>query len=59
MNGIGDFVDELISFSRIINDKKSKDFPTPYYLPMSGKLVGYQESDKHFRKRILNKLKEA
>ena len=48
-------IDELAkkqSIYRLINSEKSKDYPTPYYAPVSGEFLGWHESDDHFRKRI-------
>ena len=44
--------------SRLCNPKKTKDFPTPYF-GIGGFLLGYLESDEHYRKRIMNELNRA
>ena len=44
--------------SRMCNPKKTKDFPTPHF-SFSGFLLGYLESDEHYRKRIIKELNRA
>lgn len=41
--------------SRIMNDKKSEDFFNPVY-SSDGKLLGYEESDSHYKNRIIDRI---
>jgi hypothetical protein len=52
----GEYLDNIGNISgipRMLDKEKSKDFPTPYYGPVTGLFLGYQESNDHFRKRVL------
>ena len=48
-----DNISNSISICRLYNKKKSTDFKTPEYY--NGRLIGYIESDEHFRKRVKEK----
>lgn len=52
-------LDELAKLNpicRMINSERTKDFPTPHFLWSTGELIGFLESDDHFRKRIEKEL---
>lgn len=51
-NNIIDYLCEKPVFCRSINQKKSKHFFNPSYSPVTGKFLGYIESDEHFINRI-------
>jgi len=51
----GSFLDKLAGMTSIyrnIEQNKSEDYPTARYTEFSGELLGYLESDEHFRKRV-------
>jgi len=45
------------SLMKIINEEKSEDFPNLLCSPITGKVLGYEESDEHFKNRVMKKIK--
>lgn len=45
------------SFMKIINEEKSEDFPNLLCSPITGKVLGYEESDEHFKERLMKRIK--
>lgn len=58
MSKMLDEIAQKNNFCRLINKRKSKNFPTAKYGTISGKLLGYAESDEHYRKRILENIRK-